>query len=101
MLTVDRDKTGAFHSDEIQLLSTFAGQAAAAIDKALLFRKAERRSQQLSALNQIGQAIGAELELSHVLQLVYEQIGALTGNRDFYIALYDERTGRSLIPSLL
>ncbi|MER3408490.1 MAG: hypothetical protein C4292_07230, partial [Nitrososphaera sp.] len=41
-------------------------------------------------MNQVGQAINTELELPQVLQTVYEQVVSLTGDRDFYIALYDE-----------
>ncbi len=92
ILTLDRVEPFAMRADEIALLEIFAPQVALALEKARLMRQAQRRLDRLSVVNQISQAINSALELPQVLQLVYEQVGQLMGNRDFYIALYDETT---------
>lgn len=75
---------------ELTFVEAIGEQIGLAIQRARLFQQARRRLAQLSVLNQVGQAINTELELPQVLQTVYEQVVSLTGDRDFYIALYDE-----------
>src|SRR4030042_21808 len=50
----------------------------------------ERALAELSALNQIAQAINSVLELDQVLTVIREQVGRLIENDNFYIALYKE-----------
>ncbi len=91
ILGIDRSEPFSISQEAVQLLSAFANESALAIEKAQLLQQAQRRLEQLGALNQVGQAIGSALELSQVLQAVHEQVVRVTGNRDFYIALYDDR----------
>ncbi|MBI5880133.1 MAG: GAF domain-containing protein [Chloroflexi bacterium] len=97
-LLVDFPEPRAFTADELQLLVAFARQATTAIDRAQLVARADRRLQQLAALNLVGQAVSSALELPRVLQTAYEQVLSLTGNRDFYVALYDEAADEVRFP---
>ncbi|MBI1801465.1 MAG: GAF domain-containing protein, partial [Chloroflexi bacterium] len=75
---------------ELAFLQAIGRQVGLAVQRAQLYEQATRRLNQLSALNEVAQGITSPLEMTEVLQTVYEQVVRLTNNRDFYIALYDE-----------
>ena len=49
-----------------------------------------RRNEELTTLNQIGQALSRLAEPPEILELVFTMIGRVLDNRNLYIALYDE-----------
>ena len=54
-------------------------------------REILRQHEQLAALNQIGQSLTKLAAPSQILELIYATIGHVLDNRNFYIALYDEK----------
>jgi PAS domain S-box-containing protein len=72
ILSLDNlDVTGVFQADDLGLLSTFADQAAIAIDNARLYQEARRRQQLLTALDEASRHIRAEKE---TLKLLHEVV---------------------------
>jgi GAF domain-containing protein/DNA-binding response OmpR family regulator len=66
-----RDRAGrAFSAEEIQLVQTFADQAAVALENARLYVEATRRQRQAEELARLAQVITASLELPEVLESV-------------------------------
>ncbi|MFQ5852837.1 MAG: GAF domain-containing protein [Candidatus Binatia bacterium] len=68
-----------FTSQEIQFLSTLAGQAAIAIHNSQLFQQVNRRTHELSALHAVTAAASQSLELDAVLQEVIKKITEIFG----------------------
>ncbi|HSB73684.1 MAG TPA: GAF domain-containing protein [Candidatus Methylomirabilis sp.] len=82
----------AFVQDHLALLTSFADQAAMALENARLFADAEERATELKALREIGQAIVARLELPAVLKAVVRGAMELLGSHHYQIILWDEAT---------
>jgi diguanylate cyclase (GGDEF)-like protein/PAS domain S-box-containing protein len=83
-------RKGGITAQHAQSLSILANSAAVALANARSFMERERTLEELSALNQIAQAIGSAMELEQVLVVIREQVGRLIDNDNFFIALYDE-----------
>jgi PAS domain S-box-containing protein len=73
------DVIGAFHADDLGLLSSFADQAAIAIDNARLYHETDRRQQLLAALDEASRHIQAEKETSKLLHEVVGLAAQLAG----------------------
>ena len=96
-LSVARAETGVFSEREVGLLQTFADQAVIAIENTRLFNELEARTQaltksvrQLTALGEVGQAIGSTLELETVLKTIVTHAVKLSGVHAGIIYEYDE-----------
>ena len=83
-----------FSPDEIAIAEIFADYAATAIHNARLFERAKKRTQELAALNEVGQALtsGIRLQQDEILELIHDQASKLMDTNNMYIALYDEPT---------
>ena len=98
-ISVTRREPGSFNTHQLELLKTFADQAVIAIENVRLFKDLEARTealtrsvQQLTALREVGQAIGSTLELETVLRTIVSRALQLTGLDAGEIFEYDERT---------
>jgi GAF domain-containing protein len=80
----------AYSEDEVRLLSTFAQQAAIAIENARLHETALRRSTELEALLLSSKTIGSSLELGHVLEVIVQQASAISAAPIVRLFLLDE-----------
>ena len=78
-----------FTPTEIEMLRSFADQAAVALETAQLLRSQERRIAELGTLEEVGRVIGSTLDLDEVLARIHQQISNLMDTTSFYIALYD------------
>jgi signal transduction histidine kinase len=76
-----------FSEDDEELVQLLAAQAAVAIENARLYESATRWSRQLESLNEIANALAAELELRRVLVLVAARLGELLEARSVTIAV--------------
>jgi len=63
-------------------------------------RAAQRRAEELAALNEIGRAINARLDVNRLLEEIRRQTGRLMDVSNFYVALPDEKTGQLEFPLL-
>jgi PAS domain S-box-containing protein len=59
-----------YDEHDLRLLTSFASQAAIAIENARLFEEAQRRAQETSALAEVGREISSSLELGTVLEKI-------------------------------
>lgn len=67
-LWLSKGKEGEFQNDDLELLTSFADQAAVAIENARLFEESERRSQILAALDEASRHIRGQKETGKLLQ---------------------------------
>ncbi|HEY4720768.1 MAG TPA: GAF domain-containing protein, partial [Anaerolineae bacterium] len=72
-LDLQSARAGAFSAADEQLLSTVATQLAVILENARLYATERRRRQQLEGLQSTASAIGAELELNALLNLIVQE----------------------------
>ncbi|MGD8519015.1 MAG: GAF domain-containing protein, partial [Anaerolineae bacterium] len=94
-------REGAFDAENLELLTTIAGQAAIAFHNATLFEERNQRITELSVLNQIAHAVSSTLELEDLLNVIYEQISLLMDTTSFFIALYDREKDHVSFPYVI
>ncbi|TFH34299.1 MAG: GAF domain-containing protein, partial [Anaerolineales bacterium] len=70
-LVVRRNDVQPFSEKHITLLSTFADQAAIAIENVRLFHETQQRAQELAIINSVQAALAAKLDM----QAIYEAVG--------------------------
>jgi len=78
---------GHFTAEDEELVETLASQAAVAIENARLYEDSTNWSAQLEALNEVGTALAAEIELPRLLKLICRRLRDLIGARVVTIAL--------------
>lgn len=107
VLALEKTEAHFYTSELVQLASTFASQAAVAIDNASLFEESVRRaaelderSQRLALLNQFSSALGGSLSADQVLRLTATQLIAAT-HADQAMILLLEKGGRDLLLTVL
>lgn len=81
-----------FSQGEIEMLVSFAEQAAVALETARLLRDQKRRIAELSSLEEVGRVISSTLDLERLQECIYEQTSRLMDTSSFFIALYYEDT---------
>jgi len=82
------EKQGAaFSSADEELVTTLASQAAVAIENARLYEAATRWAAQLEALNEVSNALAAEIELPRLLSLITQRLLELISARLVIIVL--------------
>jgi two-component system, NtrC family, sensor kinase len=99
VIVVARADAGLFSDSEIDLLKTFADQAAIAIENVRLFKELHARTteltrsvDQLTALGEISQAVSSTLDLETVLQTIVSRASQLAGADGCAIYEYDDAT---------
>ncbi|MEA3341369.1 MAG: GAF domain-containing protein, partial [Chloroflexota bacterium] len=80
----------AFHG-QIPLLTTFANQAAVAVENARLYEDQRKRAVQAESLLRIEQAINSSLELEPTLRTVVREMAQLMGVEQSGVMLFDEK----------
>ncbi len=88
------EKIGAdeFTDEDEELTRLLAAQAAVAVENARLHESSTRWLRQLESLNEIGNALAAQIELEPLLAIVAARLRDLVGARAVLVALAD-RTG--------
>ncbi|MEW6724930.1 MAG: diguanylate cyclase [Bacillota bacterium] len=79
-----------FSADDVDLLESFAQQAATAITNGRLLAESRRRAMHLATLNEIGRSITSALKLDSLFGVIYHEISQVMDASGFFIALYDE-----------
>jgi HD-GYP domain-containing protein (c-di-GMP phosphodiesterase class II) len=69
-ITIDSMKVGAYNDHDATLASTFAHQAAVAIENARLYERGEQQIRQLTVLRDIDSAISSSFDLRIILNLL-------------------------------
>ena len=77
-----------------ELLSGFAMQLGAIMEKYTLLHEAERRSKEFALLTEIGRAVSSRLDPDEVLKAIHEELRQLFDTSTFYVAFQDEEKVR-------
>jgi len=102
VVSVDDPQDGKIPAQTtIEVLETFAAQAALAIENAQLYNQTQRRISELATLNQIGQALSSTLEADDLLEPIYRHASRIVPVSRFTIALYDEATDEVAFPFIV
>jgi signal transduction histidine kinase len=83
----EKEGEADFGEEDEELVGLLAAQAAVAIENARLYEASRRWSSQLEALNEIGNALAAEIDLPRLLQLITRRLRGLIDARLVAIAL--------------
>ncbi|MEN9934777.1 MAG: hypothetical protein RLZZ387_1356 [Chloroflexota bacterium] len=83
----------AYTPEHVELFTTVASQAAAAIENARLYQRSERQARQLAVLNQIGRTITSSLDPVRVPSLIMEQVSELLDVEEGSLLLTDDESG--------
>ncbi|MGQ9710549.1 MAG: GAF domain-containing protein [Anaerolineae bacterium] len=86
------NRSGDFGHNEVRLARAVAGYVSSALENARLFREARLRAEELAALNELGQALAAQLDVSQVLEEAYRGASRLLDTTNFAIAFYDSES---------
>jgi signal transduction histidine kinase len=96
-IVLRRTEARPFSERQIVLLKTFADQAVIAIENVRLFKELETRTreltrsvEQLTALGEVGQALGSTLDLETVLTTIASRATQLTATDTCTVYEYDE-----------
>ncbi len=95
-ITIDNYEPRAYDQHDASLATTFAHQAAAAIENARLFERSEQQIRQLTVLRDIDSAISSSFDLRVVLDLILERAVRVLEADAAVILLYDFRSSFSL-----
>jgi PAS domain S-box-containing protein len=83
-----------FTQEHLALLTSFADQAAVALENARLFQQEQRRRLQVEAVRAISEEITRELDLTALLQLITRRATELVGAAGGMVRLWDQATQR-------
>ncbi len=105
VIKLDRAEKYGFGESDERLLSTIASSMGVALENARLFdetkrllAETEQRNAELAVINEIGDALGKQLDFDAVIEQVGERMATMFETRDMYIALYDKVTGQITFP---
>lgn len=84
VIALEKTEANAYTSDEVQLATTFVGQAAAALENAELYEESvqralelDRRTQILSILNRLSYELSGTLDADHILDYAAQEFMAI------------------------
>jgi len=80
----------AFHSRQVELLATFANQAAISLDNARLYGELQTRLEEMVGLQRLGTLLLEEHDFDRVLQAICQQLQRLTDAGGVGLALLEE-----------
>ncbi len=92
------DRENAFSDGDVRLLSTLAASLSVALENARLIHETRRRVAELDTVNQVGQAIAAQLDPAALLEMVGEQMRQTFAADIVFVALLDEAAGAIQFP---
>jgi GAF domain-containing protein/DNA-binding response OmpR family regulator len=98
-IVVRRNEVRPFTEKQIALLSTFADQAAIAIENVRLFnetsrllKETEQRASELAIISSVGQSLTEELDLQTIIENVGDKLRQSLGVENIGIGIYEEET---------
>ena len=79
VFSLQRHEVRPFTDKQIELVESFADQAVIAIENTRLFEEVQARNRDLTALGEVGRAVGSTLDLKVVLRTIVERAVHLSG----------------------
>ncbi len=105
VIAVERLERHAFSDSDERLLSTLAVNVGVALENARHFEETKRllaeteqRNSELAVINEIGDALGRQLEFDAIIELVGERLIRMFKTEDLYIGLYEPKTNLISFP---
>lgn len=94
------DKENAYTESDLRLLQTLANSLSVALENARLFdetqrllKETEQRNAEFSIINSVQQGLASKFEFQSIIDLVGDQIHAITRSKSISIALYNKNSG--------
>lgn len=87
------EENKSFENHDLDILTTLAGQAAVAIENALLYEQTRNRARELASLNEITVSMSSTLDPERALELVSQSIIRVGGGEKSAIFLFEKDLG--------
>jgi GAF domain-containing protein len=91
VINVQSYHPSAWDEEDELLLLTIADQVAVAIENVRLFEETRIHAEELAVLNELAQALTAQLDVDQVLDEAYRGTSRLVDTTNFHIGLYDAK----------
>jgi PAS domain S-box-containing protein len=86
------EKGHAWSQDEQLLVRQVVDQLSLALENARLFQQTQRQTSELQILNEMGRELSTQLDITGVVQTVYQFTGRLMDTTNFFVAIYSAET---------
>ncbi|MEP7135445.1 MAG: GAF domain-containing protein [Chloroflexota bacterium] len=100
VISIQSYKLNAYNEKDLNLLTGIASQVAVAIQNTRLLEETRRKAQQLAILNEVGRAVAELMNLSDLLEVVYEQSKNSFSLDAFFVGLYHPETNQISFPMM-
>ena len=94
----DETEERRWTQDEQLLVKQVADQLSLALENARLFQETQSHAEELAVLNEMGRELSTKLEMFAIADVVYRFTSRLMDTRNFFVALYDEKTEEKIYP---
>src|SRR5437870_9127459 len=105
LLLENLDREDAFSEGDVKLLTTLASSLSVALENARLFdetkrllAETEQRNAELAVINDVGSALGKQLDFAGIVESVGARLAKTLKSQDMYIGLYDKKTNLISFP---
>ena len=98
LVALSTPEADAYTEADERLLSTVASSVGVALENARLFNETSQRNAELAIVNEIGEALAAQLDFDAIIELVSARLAPMFGSTDMYIGLYDRATNMISFP---
>ena len=89
LVALSTPEANAYTEADERLLSTVASSVGVALENARLFNETSQRNAGQAIVNEIGEALAAQLDFDAIIELVSARLAPMFGSTDMYIDLYD------------
>jgi PAS domain S-box-containing protein len=94
-VVVRRNEVKPFSEKQIALLSTFADQAAIAMENVRLFEETQQRNAELAVINSVQEALAQELDLQDIYRTMGKKVLEIFNAQTFVLNSYDLDTNQT------
>jgi len=101
VLDIQSEAEDAFDEEDVAAMETLAGQLAAAMRNAILFRERGQQLASLNALNRVIQATAAALTLDDLLTALCDVVVEMMSPDGFFVALFDTTREHLIAPFVM
>ena len=95
---MDEAEQRQWSQDEQLLVKQVADQLSLALENARLFQETQRRAEELTVLNELGNELSTKLDATGIADVIYKYTSRLMNTKNFYVALYDEKNDEKSYP---